>query len=329
VFAQRTAFLEPTTDGQDPPLQGGRRTLSASGSPRSVLPVHAVETPAGGPLDPVANRTRGDAELGCDFAKRLGSATLQALTAGQTAEDTFTYTIRDSQGGTDTATVHVTVTGLAESSGSQGSGSLSAASFESGVVVPRARLETGADTEATNDSITTRARDALELEPSPGIVGYSDVLRMPSVFQGLSINRLLAAGGLLDLEDAIRDPADSAARWTGNGSDHVARLMYAQESGWSTPPGGERGHNGGQRAGVADQLLTRTPRTDFLPPGCRAALDRILEEESGGLGSFSRERGWLDLSDEADAESWWSEDDGENDHCAKDAADTVPEAFRP
>ena len=39
------------------------------------------------------------------------SATLNALSAGETAVDTFTYTIDDGQGGTDTATVSVTVTG--------------------------------------------------------------------------------------------------------------------------------------------------------------------------------------------------------------------------
>ncbi len=41
-----------------------------------------------------------------------GSATIQALTVGQTLNDTFTYTIDDSNGGTDTATVTVTVTGV-------------------------------------------------------------------------------------------------------------------------------------------------------------------------------------------------------------------------
>jgi VCBS repeat-containing protein len=41
-----------------------------------------------------------------------GSAALQALADGQTAEDTFTYTITDGQGGSDTATVRITVTGV-------------------------------------------------------------------------------------------------------------------------------------------------------------------------------------------------------------------------
>lgn len=40
------------------------------------------------------------------------SAYLQSLAAGQTAQDTFTYTINDGRGGTSTATVTVTVNGL-------------------------------------------------------------------------------------------------------------------------------------------------------------------------------------------------------------------------
>jgi VCBS repeat-containing protein len=43
-----------------------------------------------------------------------GSATLQALNAGQTATDTFTYTISDDAGLTDTATVSINVTGVDE-----------------------------------------------------------------------------------------------------------------------------------------------------------------------------------------------------------------------
>ena len=41
-----------------------------------------------------------------------GSATLQALAAGATTTDTFTYTISDNQGGASTATVTLTVTGV-------------------------------------------------------------------------------------------------------------------------------------------------------------------------------------------------------------------------
>ncbi len=41
-----------------------------------------------------------------------GAATLQALSAGQTIQDTFTYTVSDGNGGTDTAIVTVTVTGV-------------------------------------------------------------------------------------------------------------------------------------------------------------------------------------------------------------------------
>ena len=44
-----------------------------------------------------------------------GSATIQALGDGDTLEDSFTYTISDGNGGTDTATVTVVVAGLDES----------------------------------------------------------------------------------------------------------------------------------------------------------------------------------------------------------------------
>ena len=44
-----------------------------------------------------------------------GSATIQALGDGDTLEDSFTYTISDGKGGTDTATVTVVVAGLDES----------------------------------------------------------------------------------------------------------------------------------------------------------------------------------------------------------------------
>jgi len=44
------------------------------------------------------------------FAYRpLGSVILQALQSGETAVDTFTYTISDGRGGTATATVTITV----------------------------------------------------------------------------------------------------------------------------------------------------------------------------------------------------------------------------
>lgn len=41
-----------------------------------------------------------------------GAAALQALADGQAVEDTFTYTISDGQGGSDAATVRITVTGV-------------------------------------------------------------------------------------------------------------------------------------------------------------------------------------------------------------------------
>jgi VCBS repeat-containing protein len=188
------------------------------------------------------------------------SAALQALTAGQTAEDTFTYTIRDSLGGTDTAIVTVTVTGLDESGGSAGSGSLSVASFDSSVLVAVAELETGDDAETTNRSINTWARDVLEFEPSAG---------------------------------------------------------------------GELGHNGVQRARATDYLSAQTRPMLLLPPGYQAALDRILEEESGSRGTFTAEWARPNPFDEAGAESWGSEDDGDNDRLAEDAADAVLEAFGP
>jgi len=43
-----------------------------------------------------------------------GSAVLQALAVGETVVDTFTYTISDGNGGSDTATVSITVTGVNE-----------------------------------------------------------------------------------------------------------------------------------------------------------------------------------------------------------------------
>ena len=43
------------------------------------------------------------------------SSSIQALTVGQTIADSFTYTITDNRGGTDMATVSVTVTGLVDS----------------------------------------------------------------------------------------------------------------------------------------------------------------------------------------------------------------------
>ena len=46
-----------------------------------------------------------------------GSATIQALNAGETLEDTFTYTVSDGNGGTDTATVTLTVAGADEAAG--------------------------------------------------------------------------------------------------------------------------------------------------------------------------------------------------------------------
>jgi VCBS repeat-containing protein len=47
------------------------------------------------------------------------SATLQALASGETMEDTFGYTISDDGGGTDTATVTVTVSGVDEPQGGE------------------------------------------------------------------------------------------------------------------------------------------------------------------------------------------------------------------
>ncbi|MHC4178455.1 MAG: beta-propeller domain-containing protein [Planctomycetota bacterium] len=47
------------------------------------------------------------------------SATLQALASGETMEDTFSYTISDVRGGTDTGTVTVTLSGLDEPEGGE------------------------------------------------------------------------------------------------------------------------------------------------------------------------------------------------------------------
>jgi hypothetical protein len=101
----------------------------------------------------------------------------------------------------------------------------------------------------------------------------------------------------------------------------------ASESEPST--GGELGHNGGPRAGATDQPLARTRPMLLLPPGYQAALDRILEEDSGSRGTLSGEQIWTDPFDEAGAESWRSDEDGDNDHSAEDAADTVLETFGP
>ena len=67
----------------------------------------------------------------------------------------------------------------------------------------------------------------------------------------------------------------------------------------------------------------------LLPPGYQTALDRVLEEEPGRLNSLSSEWGRPDPLDETGAAIWRSEDDGDNDHSAEDAADTVLEAFGP
>ena len=53
----------------------------------------------------------GDGSIGYD---PTGSATLQALNNGETLDDTFTYTASDGNGGTDTATVSVTVNGVGD-----------------------------------------------------------------------------------------------------------------------------------------------------------------------------------------------------------------------
>jgi VCBS repeat-containing protein len=46
-----------------------------------------------------------------------GSATLQALNVGESADDTFSYTVGDGKGGSSSATVTVTVNGLDEAAG--------------------------------------------------------------------------------------------------------------------------------------------------------------------------------------------------------------------
>ncbi len=52
----------------------------------------------------------------------VGATVLQALAPGESADDTFTYTVRDEDGGPDTATVTITVAGMNEPSGGCASG---------------------------------------------------------------------------------------------------------------------------------------------------------------------------------------------------------------
>jgi VCBS repeat-containing protein len=74
------------------------------------------------------------------------AAILQAMGASQSLVDTFTYTISDGYGGSDTATVSVTVTGVAGDTGENG------------------------PPDAVNDSYTTNEDELLEVD-APGVLG--------------------------------------------------------------------------------------------------------------------------------------------------------------
>jgi VCBS repeat-containing protein len=70
-----------------------------------------------------ASKLGGSVTMGADGSFTYdprGSATLQALAAGASAVDSFSYSISDGHGGGDNATVEVTVSGLAEPSSASG-----------------------------------------------------------------------------------------------------------------------------------------------------------------------------------------------------------------
>ncbi len=130
------------------------------------------------------------------------SATLQALTAGQSLWDTFTYTIQDSKGLADTATVKVLVNGLSASQGDQPMTlSATADSVPSHSSAPTATLSSAAGVLPAG---STAARDFVlgsSLGASP--LGYLawlcdwELLSRPSRDSNGGITSLAALDGLM------------------------------------------------------------------------------------------------------------------------------------
>jgi VCBS repeat-containing protein len=91
VFAQAGLWLDLTANDTDP-----------NGDRLAVISLGLVGTKGSVTLNPTATN-------GAYYS--AGSA-FQSLSAGETATDSFTYTVSDGNGGTDTATVRITVTGV-------------------------------------------------------------------------------------------------------------------------------------------------------------------------------------------------------------------------
>ena len=112
-------------------------------------------------VDTVSNATQGTVTNNNDgtFAYDPNGA-FESLAAGETATDSFTYTVDDGEGGTSTATVTVTITGQNDAPVAVAA---TAAASEDGPVVPITVVATDAD---ASDSLTYD----LVTGPASGVV---------------------------------------------------------------------------------------------------------------------------------------------------------------
>ncbi len=120
------------------------------------------------------------------------AATIQALAAGTTVWDTFTYTVKDSNGLLDTAMVKIQVTGLNESAGN-----LKAATATK---VSLASTKTTLTSAGPKSNTTTAAHDTvLRLTPQDNSLGYLNWL-----YDFEQLNKKLKQSSLLAVDAVLK-----------------------------------------------------------------------------------------------------------------------------
>jgi VCBS repeat-containing protein len=161
-----------------------------------------------------------------------GVATFQALAAGETATDSFTYTMSDGHGGSDTATVTITVWGV---NGSPTAADDSGATDEDTVLTVAASGVLGNDTDPDgSDILTVASSDAVSVQGAAVTVnadgGYS--------YDPTGAAALQAIGEGGTMVDSFTNTADD-----GNGGTDVATVSIIVTGRNDAPTVGDQAFN--------------------------------------------------------------------------------------
>ncbi len=175
----------------------------------------------------------GDGTIGYD---PTASATLDALAAGETGNDTFTYTISDGNGGTDTADVTVIVTGVNDAPTLAGG---AVAAVEDGPAVGVDLAVLGADVDSDDDGTSlTYAIVTGPAEGSASIAGTTLTFDPGTAFQDLAVSEtrdVMVQVQATDSHGAVSGTTDITVTITGTNDVPVVTAIDAGTVGEDDP----------------------------------------------------------------------------------------------